>query len=65
MNAVFFGHKQEQGAESEAGCSKEVVACTSTVPVTLPTRKHVLQVSTYQVNNYYLTLIRLLNHKCF
>lgn len=52
MNAVFFGIKQEQGVETEAGCgSKDVGPCSSigTVSVTLPTRKHVLQVSTYQV----------------
>lgn len=50
INAVFFGIKQEQGNESEAGSStKEVGACSSTA-VSLPTRKHVLQVSTYQVS---------------
>lgn len=50
MNAVFYGIKQETGIESEAGCSnKEQNTCSSTGTIALPTRKHVLQVSTYQV----------------
>lgn len=48
MNAVFFGIKQEAGIESEAGV-KELPVCSTAAAGTLPTRKHVLQVSTYQV----------------
>lgn len=48
MNAVFYGMKQDPGNESEAGGSKDV-PCSSTGQGPLQTRKHVLQVSTYQV----------------
>lgn len=48
MNAEFFGMKPTEGNESEAGCSKEVAPISSSG--TVATRKHVLQVSTYQVN---------------
>lgn len=54
MNAVFFGVKQEPGNESEAGSSSVVPGSTSGA-VSLATRKHVLQVSTYQVEVNKLT----------
>ena len=50
MNAVFFGVKQETGNESEAGgTSKDAGLNSTSGTVSLATRKHVLQVSTYQV----------------
>ncbi|CRL00700.1 CLUMA_CG013957, isoform A [Clunio marinus] len=50
MNAVFFGVKQDAGAESETnGACKESTSCSSSGMLNLPTRKHVLQVSTYQM----------------
>lgn len=52
MNAVFFGVKQEPGNESEAGISTRDVGLGSTSgAVSQATRKHVLQVSTYQVES--------------
>lgn len=47
INSVFYGSKQDAGNESEAGNVKDVSACNSSGTVQL--RKHVLQVSTYQV----------------
>lgn len=57
INAVFYGIKTENGSggtgsgENENGSSKEG-ACSSSGVLALPTttRKHVLQVSTYQVS---------------
>lgn len=55
INAVFYGIKSENGGNgsgenNENGNSKEG-ACSSSAGITLPTttRKHVLQVSTYQM----------------
>lgn len=49
MNAVFYGARQELGNESEAGSSKDVGLGSTSGAISLATRKHVLQVSTYQV----------------
>ena len=55
INAVFFGVKLDSGVEppdSLIGAPREA-ACSSSASIAIPlnTRKHVLQVSTYQVRN--------------
>ena len=68
INAVFYGSKQDTGNESEAGCSsvKDVSACASIG--SLQTRKHVLQVSTYQVfsipESKFVILLNLSSPRC-
>lgn len=49
MNAVFFG--AIKSSENEGECSnRDVAQCSSTIQEQPKTRKHVLQVSTYQVS---------------
>lgn len=62
INAVFYGVKLESGAEppdSLIGAPREA-ACSSSATIAIPlnTRKHVLQVSTYQVKMIELELIK-------
>jgi hypothetical protein len=57
INAVFYGVKNDggNGEKDENGCGSKETACTSSgTAVAAPTtvRKHVLQVSTYQVCNF-------------
>lgn len=66
MNAVFYGTKPEVGTESEASVAgKEVAASSSSGAVSLPTRKHVLQVSTYQVTSHKSSMFSFLHRVLF